>query len=88
MIQVLSITLTVLGISSAFAIVYDWAASQVLDKGFRKITEEERVELSLSKEEADEYKMFDPNEAGKYLFIMQFTYHVSWPIRKLVRLLN
>lgn len=88
MIQVLSITLTVLGISSAFAIVYDWAASQVLEKGFRKPTEEEIIELGLKEEVARECRMFDPNEAGKYLFIMQLTYHVSWPIRKLVRLLN
>lgn len=88
MIQVLSITLSILGISSAFAIVYDWAASQVLEKGFRKLTDEEVRELNLNSEEASEYKMFDPDEAGKYLFIMQLTYHVSWPIRKLVRLLN
>lgn len=73
----------IIGTMIIAAFLYEWAADMVTDKSFREINKDEAIELGLSSDEVEEYKIFDPEVAGKYLFIMQMTYHISWPIRKI-----
>jgi len=71
---------TILAIPFGAAFIYNYTASIIAKKCFRAPTEEEAENFGLTKEQAEETKLFEVEKAGRYLAVMAVSYYPAYPI--------
>lgn len=71
---------TILAIPFGAAFIYNLSASVIAKKCFRAPTKEEAENFGMSKDEAEETRVFEVEKAGRYLAVMAVSYYPAYPI--------
>ena len=71
---------TIPAIPFGAAFIYNITAAHIAKKCFRAPTKEEAENFGMSKEEAEETRVFEVEKAGRYLAVMAVSYYPAYPI--------